>query len=45
MSGYTSDVIDRQGLMEEGGHLLQKPFTAEQLAGKILDVLHRDAVD
>ena len=32
MSGYTSGAISRQGVLEEGADLLEKPFTAEQLA-------------
>ena len=39
VSGYTADAIGRRGLLEEGVHFLSKPFTAEQLAGKIRDVL------
>jgi two-component system cell cycle sensor histidine kinase/response regulator CckA len=39
MSGYTDDGILRQGLIAEGGHFLQKPFTPEVLARKVRDVL------
>jgi two-component system cell cycle sensor histidine kinase/response regulator CckA len=39
MSGYTDDAIIRHGLIHEGGRLLQKPFTAENLARKLREVL------
>jgi two-component system cell cycle sensor histidine kinase/response regulator CckA len=42
MSGYTDDAIVRQGLIAEGGHFLQKPFTPEVLARKVRDVLDRE---
>jgi hypothetical protein len=31
MSGYTNDAIGRQGVLDPGVHLLQKPFTTEAL--------------
>lgn len=39
MSGYTADVIAHQGVLEEGIHFIQKPFTRKELADKIRDVL------
>jgi PAS domain S-box-containing protein len=39
MSGYTADVIADQGVLEEGTHFLQKPFTKESLAAKVREVL------
>jgi PAS domain S-box-containing protein len=39
MSGYTADTMLRQGIGESGGAFLQKPFTAQQLAKKVRDVL------
>ncbi len=36
-SGYTDDVILRHNLLERIGKLVQKPFTAELLARKVLD--------
>lgn len=41
MSGYTADVIARHGVLEEGVHFLQKPFTIKSLSGKVREVLHR----
>ena len=39
MSGYTDDVIAQHGVLDEDTHFLQKPFTPEELAGKIRAVL------
>jgi len=39
MSGYTGDVITRQGVMVEGIHFVQKPFSKETLAFKVREVL------
>lgn len=39
MSGYTSDIIGRQGVLEEGMNFIAKPFTKEILAGKVRQVL------
>ncbi|MEE4166327.1 MAG: response regulator, partial [Desulfocapsaceae bacterium] len=35
MSGYTSDIIASQGLLDEGIELIQKPFSQQDLAVKI----------
>ena len=39
MSGYTDDSVIRQGILEDGIPFLQKPFSAEALAGKVREVL------
>jgi PAS domain S-box-containing protein len=39
MSGYTDGAISRQGLIEDGGTLLEKPFTAQTLGRTIREVL------
>jgi two-component system cell cycle sensor histidine kinase/response regulator CckA len=39
MSGYTADVIANQGVLDEGVHFIQKPFTVEDLATKVRDTL------
>jgi two-component system, cell cycle sensor histidine kinase and response regulator CckA len=39
MSGYTDNVIVRHGVMERDLPFLQKPFTPERLARKIVEVL------
>jgi two-component system, cell cycle sensor histidine kinase and response regulator CckA len=39
MSGYTSDVIAHQGVLEEGVHFLQKPFASKDLGNKVRAVL------
>jgi hypothetical protein len=40
MSGYTADVIAHHGVLDQGIHLLQKPFTSQSLAQKIREVLY-----
>jgi DNA-binding NtrC family response regulator len=39
MSGYSQDVIVHQGVLEEGFHLIEKPFAAENLLRKVREVL------
>ena len=39
MSGYTDDVVAHHGILEEGVHLLKKPFTAHALAAKVREAL------
>jgi two-component system cell cycle sensor histidine kinase/response regulator CckA len=39
MSGYTSNVIVHRGVLEEGVHFLQKPFSMNDLAGKIREAM------
>ncbi|MFC1834183.1 ATP-binding protein [Thermodesulfobacteriota bacterium] len=39
MSGYTDDAIVRHGVLERDVHFLQKPFTLDNLLGKIREVL------
>jgi PAS domain S-box-containing protein len=39
MSGYTSDIIARQGILKSDVHLIQKPFAKKDLAVKIQDIL------
>jgi CheY-like chemotaxis protein len=39
MSGYTGESIARHGVLEHGTHLLQKPFTPDDLARKVRAVL------
>lgn len=40
MSGYTNDVIVNQGVIEEGLHFIQKPFTNYDIISKIRTVLN-----
>lgn len=39
MSGYTADAIAHRGVLEEGVHFLQKPFTIRDLAVRVREVL------
>jgi len=39
MSGYTADVIAKQGVLEAGVEFLQKPFSKETLSRRIREVL------
>ncbi len=41
MSGYTADVIARQGIIEEGISFIQKPFSMKDIALKIKSVLEK----
>jgi signal transduction histidine kinase len=40
-TGFTPDVIVHDGLLDAGVHLLAKPFTMEQLAQRVRDVLDK----
>jgi PAS domain S-box-containing protein len=39
MSGYTADVIAHHGVLDEGVHFIQKPFSRMDLASKVREVL------
>jgi CheY-like chemotaxis protein len=39
MSGYTESVIGGHGVLEHGVEMLQKPFSSQELATKVRDVL------
>jgi CheY-like chemotaxis protein len=43
MSGYTSDVIAKHGVLDDGVSFLQKPFSIDSLSGKVREALDRDA--
>ena len=39
MSGYTANVIVHHGVLEEGVHFLQKPFSLKELARKLSEIV------
>jgi PAS domain S-box-containing protein len=39
MSGYTDHVIEHHGVLENGAEFIQKPFSPEELAGKVRSAL------
>jgi two-component system cell cycle sensor histidine kinase/response regulator CckA len=39
MSGYTADVIAHHGVLDEGVHFIQKPFSLKDLAAKVREAL------
>ncbi len=41
MSGYTSDIIAQQGILDEGVQFIQKPFSKNDLAAKVRMILEK----
>jgi PAS domain S-box-containing protein len=39
MSGYTADIVALHGVLEQGMHFIQKPFSVSALAAKVREVL------
>ncbi len=39
MSGYTANVIVHHGVLDAGVHFLQKPFSMQDLAAKLREML------
>jgi len=39
MSGYTADIITRQGVLDKSVHFVQKPFTFDSLARKVREAM------
>jgi DNA-binding NtrC family response regulator len=39
LSGYTADIISSHGILEEGYHFIQKPFSRKDLAIKVREIL------
>gem|GEM_PF-1144513 len=39
MSGFTADVIANQGVIDEGVHFIQKPFSVHALSAKVREVI------
>ena len=43
MSGYTADIIARHGVLDDGVHFIQKPFSAQELLVKLREVFEDKA--
>jgi len=43
MSGYTGDLVGRQGVLMEEASFLEKPFTRRSLLAKVYAVLHAES--
>ncbi|MGM0787813.1 MAG: PAS domain S-box protein [Thermodesulfobacteriota bacterium] len=41
MSGYTADVIAHHGVLDEGVHFIQKPFSIQDLAVKVREAIEQ----
>jgi len=41
MSGYTEEKISRHGVLEQGIHLMHKPFALDKLARKIREIIDK----
>ncbi len=39
ISGYTDDTVAQHGILEEGVHFLEKPFTPKKLSEKVRAIL------
>lgn len=44
-TGYTSNAIIHNGVLDDGVHLITKPFSLEQLAAKVREVLGAEAAE
>jgi two-component system cell cycle sensor histidine kinase/response regulator CckA len=44
MSGYTLNVIAHRGILEEGVHFIQKPFSIKDLADRVRETLDRKSI-
>jgi two-component system, cell cycle sensor histidine kinase and response regulator CckA len=42
VSGYTADIITRQGIVEEGVHFIQKPISWQKIGGKLREVIENE---
>jgi PAS domain S-box-containing protein len=42
MSGYSEDIIAHSGVLDEGIHFIQKPFTMQDLTARVRQVLEDD---
>ena len=40
MSGYTAEAVAHHGVLHEGVHFLQKPFSVQDLAVKLREALN-----
>ena len=40
-SGYTAEIIDKQGILEKGINFINKPFTAQEISNKVREILDK----
>ncbi|MCA1792897.1 MAG: response regulator [Desulfobacteraceae bacterium] len=40
MSGYTANVIAHHGVLDPGVHFMQKPFSMDDIAAKVQEVMN-----
>jgi len=43
MSGYTADIIASHGVLDNGVHFIQKPFSLPEIAAKVRDLLDNNS--
>ncbi len=44
MSGYTPDVITHRGILKEGVHFIQKPFSIKDLADRVREAIDQKSI-
>lgn len=42
ISGYTSDIIAKQGIIDQGVNFLQKPFSIKEISNKVHEILKKE---
>jgi YesN/AraC family two-component response regulator len=42
ISGYTADVIAKQGILDQGVNFLQKPFSVKAISDKVYETMKKE---